>query len=281
MHTYPTSGIKLRQTPPMVFNSTHCPIDPLSMALMLTSAEPSSSTSSFGCINSFPCPPATILTKLSTNTFIDSTAQLIHPSTSYPPMPHTNIDHLYIPFDPLCPPRWQPSLPYWLGGGYLRSGNGHVLHQNGRTKSQNHSHCNMARWHIKSLYAQVAQGEIIDPEKWDVHLWCMRVGRAVKLLWQELIQLFKSCTPQWRHWRWKWRQTGMDADEAKETIRCWRRTPIGIHLRHFPLILIVFPMTHHYDSTDALPWLTHLIWDKWLSLIVTLFPHISYYSHDE
>jgi len=31
---------------------------------------------------------------------------------------------------------------------------------------------------------QVPQGDIIDPEKRDVRLRCLRVGRAVKLLWQ-------------------------------------------------------------------------------------------------
>jgi len=43
---------------------------------------------------------------------------------------------------------------------------------------------------------QVTQGEIVDPEQQDVCLQCMRVGRVVKLLWQEIVQLFKSCTPQ-------------------------------------------------------------------------------------
>jgi len=97
MCAYPTSGIKLRQTPPMVFNSTHCLIFPSTMAPMLISAASSSSTSSFGCIDNFPCPLTTIPTKLSTSTFINSTAQLVLPS-SYPPMPCSNNDLLYIPF---------------------------------------------------------------------------------------------------------------------------------------------------------------------------------------
>jgi len=86
MRAYPTSGIKLQQTPLMVFNSMHCLIILSSMALMLISAAYSSSTSSFGCIDNFPHPPTTIPTKPSTSTFINSTAQLVHPS-SYPPMP--------------------------------------------------------------------------------------------------------------------------------------------------------------------------------------------------
>ena len=36
-----------------------------------------------------------------------------------------------------------------------------------------------------------------------------------------------------------------------------------------------------YDSTDVLSWLTHLILVQWLNSFVTLFPHISYHSHNE
>ena len=36
-----------------------------------------------------------------------------------------------------------------------------------------------------------------------------------------------------------------------------------------------------YDSTDVLLWLTHLILVQWLNSFITLFPHISYHSHDE
>ena len=36
-----------------------------------------------------------------------------------------------------------------------------------------------------------------------------------------------------------------------------------------------------YDSTDFLSWLTHLILVQWLNSFLTLFPHISYHSHNE
>jgi len=62
MRAYPTSDIKLRQTPPTVLNSTHCLIFPSSMAPTLISATSSSSTSSFGCIDNFPRPPTSIPT---------------------------------------------------------------------------------------------------------------------------------------------------------------------------------------------------------------------------
>ena len=62
--------------------------------------------------------------KLSTKTFIDSTVQFVHMSLLYPPMPHTNIDHQYIPFDLLYPPRRQPSPPYQLGEDISGAGTG-------------------------------------------------------------------------------------------------------------------------------------------------------------
>ena len=50
----------------------------------------------------------------------------------------------------------------------------------------------------------------------------------------------------------------------------------------FPLdIDVYFYDSFSYDSTDVLSWLTHLILAQWLNSFVTLFPHISYHSHDE
>ena len=37
--------------------------------------------------------------------------------------------------------------------------------------------------------------DVIDPEMHNVLMRCMRVGRAVWLLWKEIILLFKACTP--------------------------------------------------------------------------------------
>ena len=36
-----------------------------------------------------------------------------------------------------------------------------------------------------------------------------------------------------------------------------------------------------YEPTDILSWLTHLILAQWLNSFATLFPYISYHSHDE
>jgi len=181
---------------------------------MLISATSSSSTSSFGCIDNFPHPPMAIPTKPLTSTFINSTAHLVPPS-SYLPMPRSNNDLLYIPFDPLNPPWHRPSPPYWLGEDISGTGMGTcyigIVERSPRI-------LRITIWQdgTSNHYTQqVPQGDIIDPEKRDVRLWCMRVGRAVKLLWQELIQLFKSCTPQWWHWRWMGRRTGMDANEER------------------------------------------------------------------
>jgi len=112
-------------------------------------------------------------------------------------MPRTNTDHQYIPFDPLNPLvddqvrhidlektfQGREMGTRYIGivanesPGLLRI----TIRQDG---TSNH------------YTQQVPQGDIIDPEKRDVRLRCLRVGRAVKLLWQELLQLLKSCTPQ-------------------------------------------------------------------------------------
>jgi len=90
-------------------NSSHgleldaLPYLPSSMALTLISATSSSSTSSFGCIDNFPRPPTSIPTK-SSSTVFNSTAHLVHTPPSYLPMPHTNTDHQYIPFNPSLSP---------------------------------------------------------------------------------------------------------------------------------------------------------------------------------
>jgi len=195
MRAYPTSDIKLRQTPPTVLNSTHCLIFPSSMAPTLISATSSSSTSSFGCIDNFPRPPTSIPTK-SSSTVFNSTAHLVHMPPSYPPMPRTNTDHQYIPFDPLNPPCRRPSLPYQLGEDISGTGMG-TCYIGIVERSPGLLRITIRQDGMSNHYTQqVPQGDIIDPEKRDVCLRCMRVRRAVKLLWQELRQLLKSCTPQ-------------------------------------------------------------------------------------
>ena len=61
-----------------------------------------------------------------------------------------------------------------------------------------------------------------------------------------------------------------------------RRIPWKWRLRHFPHDIDgYFYDSFSYDTTDVLSWLTHLILVQWLNSFITLFPHISYHSHDE
>jgi len=216
----------------------------------------SSSTSSFGCIHNFPHPPMTIPTKPSTSTFINSTAHLVPPSL-YPPMPCSNNDLLYIPFNPLNPPRRRPSPPYWLGEDISGTGMGMryigIVEWNPGILRITIRHDGTSNHYTQ----QVPQDDIIDPEKRDIRLRCIGSGRAVKLLWQELIQLFKSCTPQWWHWRWMGRRTGMDADEEGDNKKL-KKHPIGSQCDVSPLLLIDFSMTHLWLHRHF-SWLTHLI----------------------
>ena len=51
-----------------------------------------------------------------------------------------------------------------------------------------------------------------------------------------------------------------------------------------PLILMDISMTHFLmtqELTAVLSWLTHLILAQWVNSFITLFPHVSYHSHDE
>ena len=74
------------------------------MALQIMSATTSSSTSSFGCIDSFPKPPLSVHTRPSKCSISNSTNNLLPPLNSYPPMPCSKINRKYIPIDPLYVP---------------------------------------------------------------------------------------------------------------------------------------------------------------------------------
>ena len=95
------------------------------MALEVTSATASSSTSSFGCIDNFPKPPSSVHTRPSKSSINNSTNNLLPPPlSSYPPMPHPEIDLKYIPLDPLYLPRYRPEQPFRLGEDISRTGAG-------------------------------------------------------------------------------------------------------------------------------------------------------------
>ena len=173
------------------------------MALDITSATPSSSTSSFGCIDNFPKPPSSVHTRPSKSSISNSTNNLLQPPlSSYPPMPHSKIDLKYIPINPLYLPRWCPSLPFHLGEDILRRGAG--------------TQCiGIMAWDLTLAYILLCQDstlshysqpfppdDVIDLETCNVLKRCMRVGRAAWLLWKEIILLFRACTPQWwQRWR--------------------------------------------------------------------------------
>ena len=94
------------------------------MVLHITSATALSSTSLFGCIDNFPKLPSSVHTRPSKSSFIQSSNNLLPLLNSYPPMPHPEINHKYIPIDPLYLPRHWPSPPYWLGEDISRMGAG-------------------------------------------------------------------------------------------------------------------------------------------------------------
>ena len=97
------------------------------MALEVMSATTLSSTSSFGCIDNFPKPPSSVHTRPSKSSISNSTNNLLPPPlSSYPPMPHSEIDLKYIPLDPLYLPRRRPSLPFRLGEDISRTGAGYI-----------------------------------------------------------------------------------------------------------------------------------------------------------
>jgi len=104
-------------------------------------------------------------------------------------MPHTNTDHQYIPFDPLNPPSSTTKSPYRLGEDISGTGMG-TRYIGIVERSPGLLRITIRQDGTSNHYTQqVPQGDIIDPEKRDVRLRCLRVGRAVKLLWQELLQL--------------------------------------------------------------------------------------------
>ena len=174
------------------------------MALQITSAIISSPSSSLHCINNFPKPPSSVLTRPSKSSISNLTNNLLLPLSSYLPMPQSEIDHQYIPTDPLYLPRYWPKQPFRLGEDISRTGAGtryiRIMAQD-QTLMYVLLHQDTTLLH----YSQpIQQDDIIDPEMRNVLMRCTRVGRAAWLLWKEIIILFKACAPQWWWW-WRWR----------------------------------------------------------------------------
>ena len=172
------------------------------MALQITSATTSSSTSSFGCIDNFPKPPSSVHTKPSKSSISNLTNNLLPPLNSYPPIPCSEINLKYIPTDPLYLPWRHPSLPFRLGEDISRTGAG-TWYIRITARDPTLAYISLHQDGTLSHYSQpFPPDNIIDPETCNVLKRCTRVGRVAWLLWKEIILLFRACAPQW--WRW-WR----------------------------------------------------------------------------
>jgi hypothetical protein len=170
------------------------------MALQITSANVSSSSSSFGCVDNLPKPPTTVHTKPSKSSY-SSTTNLIPPLSSYPPMPPSDIDHHYIPTDPLYLPRCRPRPPYRLGEDISRAGAG-TRYIGITAREPTLVNVALRQDHTLSHYTQPhLPDDFIDPDTRNVLTRCRRVGRAAWLLLSEIVLLFKVCVPQRRR-RW-------------------------------------------------------------------------------
>ena len=111
-------------------------------------------------------------------------------------MPHPEIDHKYTPINPLYLPRCQPSPPYQLGEDILRTGAG-TQYIVITAQDPTLAYISLCQDGTLSHYSQPFTPDyIIDPETHNVLMRCMRVGRAARLLWKEIILLFKACAPQ-------------------------------------------------------------------------------------
>ena len=172
------------------------------MALQITSAIILSPSSSLNCINDFPKPPSSALTRPSKSSISNSTNNLLPPLSSYLPMSPSEINRQYIPTDPPYLPRYQPEQPFHLGEDILRTGAG-TRYIGITARDPTLAYISLCQDTTLLHYSQpFPLDDIIDPETCNVLKRCMRVGRVAWLLWKEIVLLFKACTPQW--WQW-WR----------------------------------------------------------------------------
>ena len=111
-------------------------------------------------------------------------------------MPPSEIDHQIIPTNPLNLPQYQPKQPYHLGEDISRMGAG-ARYIRIMAQDPTLAYVSLCQDTTLSHYSQpFPLDDIIDPEMRNVLMRCTRVGRAVWLLWKEIILLFKACTPQ-------------------------------------------------------------------------------------
>ena len=167
------------------------------MALEVTSATASSSTSSFGCIDNFPKPPLSVHMRPSKSSISNLTNNLLPPPlSSYPPMSPSEIDRQYIPTNPLYLPCYRPERPFHMGEDISRTGAG-TRYIGITAQDLTLAYISLRQDTTLSHYSQpFPPDDIIDPETHNVLKRCMRVGRAAWLLWKEIILLFRACAPQ-------------------------------------------------------------------------------------
>ena len=127
----------------------------------------------------------------------NSTNNLLPPPlSSYPPMPHPEIDLKYIPLDPLYLPRHRPSLPFRLGEDISRTGAG-TRYIGITAREPALAYLSLRQDSTLSHYSQpFPPDDVIDPETRNVLKRCTRVGRVAWLLWKEIVLLFRACAPQ-------------------------------------------------------------------------------------
>ena len=149
------------------------------MVLHITSATALSSTSLFRCIDNFPKPPPSVHMRPSKSSFIHSMNNLLPPLSSYPPMPHSEIDHKYIPIDPLYLPWHWPSPPYCLGEDIWRTGEG-TQYIGIMARDPTLTYISLHQDGTLSHFSQpFPPDDVIDLETHNVLMRCTRVGRAV------------------------------------------------------------------------------------------------------
>ena len=105
------------------------------MAPQITSAIVLSPTSSLNCIVNIPKPPSSVHTRPSKSSIIHLTNNLLLPPlSSYLPMSPSEIDHQYIPTDPLYLPHYRTTLSF----GHFKDGSRTMIHRNHSTRPTSH-----------------------------------------------------------------------------------------------------------------------------------------------
>ena len=172
------------------------------MALHITSAIILMPTSSLNCIDNFPKLPSSALTWPLKSSISDSTNNLLPPLSSYLPLSPSEIDHQYIPTDPLYLPHYWPERPFRLGEDISRMGAG-TRYIRITARDPTLAYISLHQDTTLSHYSQpFSPDDVIDLETRNVLKRCMRVRRVAWLLWKEIVLLLKACTPQW--WRQWW-----------------------------------------------------------------------------